>query len=155
MKIHCKYSELLLLPEIKKCLNAKNRNKHPADQITRLVKLYQGHGIRHPIIISNRSGLVVAGEGRCLAAEELGMESFPVDRQDFESEEQEYTFGVADNAIAEWSELDLAGINADLPEIGPFDIDLLGIEDFTLAPEEKGEPKEKKLKECPECGHRF
>jgi DNA modification methylase len=43
----------------------------------------------------------------------------------------------SDNAIAMWAELDLKEINFDLSELGPFDIDLLGIKDFTVTPEEK------------------
>lgn len=58
--------------------------------------------------------------------------------QDFDDEDQEYAYGVSTNSIASWAELDLSGINADLPELGPdFDIDLLGIKDFVLDPADK------------------
>ena len=61
--------------------------------------------------------------------------------QDFESDEVEYAFIQSDNAIASWSELDLAGINVDLADLGPdFDIDLLGIKDFKLDLNEDGAP---------------
>ncbi|NDD53270.1 site-specific DNA-methyltransferase [bacterium] len=57
----------------------------------------------------------------------------PVVYQDFDSEEAEYAFIQADNAIALWAELDLSGINADIADLGPdFDIDLLGIKNFEI-----------------------
>lgn len=72
---------------------------------------------------------------------EVGMTHVPVNFQDYENEEQEYADSVADNAIALWSDLDLAGINIDLADLGPdFDIEFLGIKDFVLEPLEKLEP---------------
>jgi DNA modification methylase len=61
------------------------------------------------------------------------MKEFPVVYQDFDTDEAEYAFIQADNAIALWAELDLSGINSDLPELGPdFDIDMLGIKNFEI-----------------------
>ncbi len=113
--------------------NLKNRNQHPEDQIDRLCELITYQGFRQPIVVSNRSGLVVAGHGRLLAAQKLKMESVPVLFQDFETEEQETAFGVSDNAVAAWAELDLAGINQDALSFGAdFDLDMLGIKDFQI-----------------------
>lgn len=135
MKIHCKYDALLDPNKLKN--HPKNRNKHGIDQVKRLSELYKYHGVRHPIIISNRSKQIVAGHGRKLAAIEAGLKEMPVVYQDFDSDEAEYAFIQSDNAIASWSELDFAGINEDLADLGPdFDIDMLGIKDFTLDPED-------------------
>lgn len=135
MKIRCEYKKLVPLSELKP--HVKNRNKHSEDQIARLAQIFEYQGIRHPIIVSNLSGFIVAGHGRLDAAKKLGLKEFPVDYQDFSSEEEEYAFLVSDNSIALWAELDLAGINADMPDLGPdFDIDLLGIKDFTIDPAE-------------------
>lgn len=112
--------------------NNRNRNKHSEAQIERLAKIIKHQGFRQPLIVSNQSGLLVAGHGRLIAAKRLGMTEVPVVRQDFDSEEQEYQAQVSDNAIAAWAELDLAGINADLPELGPFDIELLGMKHFSV-----------------------
>lgn len=145
MNIHCKYDELCKPQKLKN--HPKNRNKHGQDQIERLTELYKYHGIRHPIIVSKRSNYIVAGHGRKLAAIRCGMEEFPVEYQDFASDEAEYAFLQADNAIALWAELDLAGINSDLGDLGPdFNIDMLGIKDFKLDPSEhddfQGDPDE-------------
>lgn len=45
-------------------LNPKNRNKHPQDQIDRLVEIIKYQGFRRPVTISNRSGLLSCGEGQ-------------------------------------------------------------------------------------------
>jgi|694.fasta_scaffold02549_35 DNA modification methylase len=131
VEIHCKHDALVEPKKLK--VHPKNRNKHSKEQIERLAKLYEYHGIRHPIIVSSRSGYIVAGHGRKAAAHDLGMKEFPVVYQDFDSDEAEYAFIQADNAIALWAELDLSGINSDLPELGPdFDIDMLGIKNFEI-----------------------
>jgi len=129
--IKCTYDELLELHKIQP--NPKNPNKHTNEQIDRLSKLIDYQGQRHPIIISNRSGFVVAGHGRLEAIKKLGWEKAAVNYQDFESEAQEYAFIVSDNAISEWAELDLSSINTEMLDLGPdFDIDMLGMDGFKL-----------------------
>jgi hypothetical protein len=136
MKILCKYDELLPLDKFIE--HPKNPNKHDEPQIKRLAELYKYHGIRHPIIVSKLSGFIVAGHGRLSSARLAGLKEFPVEYQDFDSDEAEYAFLVADNAISSWSELDLASINLEIPALGPdFDIDYLGLKDFTIDISEK------------------
>lgn len=161
MIIHCKYDELVDPKKLKN--HAKNRNKHGQDQVERLAELYKYHGIRHPIIVSNLSKCIVAGHGRKLAAIRAGVKEMPVVYQDFESNEAEYAFLISDNAISDWSELDLAGINEDIGDLGPdFDINMLGIQDFTIdvaEKETKNTSEEIDLDsfdnfehKCPKCG---
>lgn len=108
------------------------------------------YGWRHPIIVSNQSGLIVAGHGRLEAAKKLGREKVPVHFQEFQSEEEELGFLTSDNAIASWAELDLGTINAFVPDLGPdFDLDLLGIKDFTLDASDKFEGDEDAVPETP------
>lgn len=138
MKIRCSHSAMVPIAELKTKFHPKNRNKHPEDQLARLAKILEYQGARYAAKISKRSGLLTSGHGRILAAELAGWDSYPVDYQDYDSDEQEYADVQADNAIASWSELDLSGINADVVELGPdFDIDLLGIKSFDLDPSEK------------------
>jgi DNA modification methylase len=140
MKIHCKYDALVNPKDLQD--HPKNRNKHGQDQIDRLAELYKYHGIRHPIIVSNLTKKIVAGHGRKLAAIRAGVTEMPVVYQDFDSTEAEYAFIQADNAIALWADLDLAGINSDIGDLGPdFNIDMLGIKDFVLEFAEKFEPQ--------------
>ncbi len=68
MQIRANEIKLVSLDEIK--LNPRNRNKHSKEQISRLAEIITYQGFRNPLIISNRSGHCVAGEGRYLAAKE-------------------------------------------------------------------------------------
>ena len=111
----------------------KNRNTHPQDQIDRLANVIAYQGFRDPLIVSKRSGLLISGHGRVMAAKQLGMTQIPVTMQDFEDDAQEYAALVSENAVASWAELDLSGINTDLGDLGPdFDVDLLGIKGFEI-----------------------
>lgn len=155
MEIRSKEITLVSIKKLKKKKN--NRNLHGQDQIEMLAEQIKYQGFRNPIIVSNQSGEIVCGHGRYLAAIRAGLEEVPVIYQDFESPEQEYAFHVADNASANWAELDLKGINMDIGELGPdFDIQLLGIQDFTLDFAEKEfdptDKDDKKHKVCPHCG---
>lgn len=138
--IHCKYDELISVQELKKKFHPENRNQHPQDQIERLAKILKYQGIRRPVSISNQSGKITTGHGRVMSADFMGMETFPVVYQDYEDETMEYADVQADNAIAEWANLDLKGINEDLEKIGPMDLELLGIRDFTVDFAEKLDP---------------
>ena len=138
IKIHCLYDELVDPKTLKN--HKDNRNKHPPEQIERLAKILEYQGWRYPIKISKQTKSITSGHGRKLAALDRGWKLVPVVYQDYESEEQEYADVQADNAIASWAELDLPGINSDIGLLGPdFDIDLLGIKDFTVDPSEKTE----------------
>lgn len=142
-----------------------NRNSHPEDQIDRLVKIIKTTGFRRPITVSVRSGWVVCGHGRLMAAKKAGLSEVPVIYQDYPSDELEYADHVADNALQGWSELDLSGINADIGDLGPdLDIEMLGIKSFSLSPEfnpgleeDQGKLDEKKpmVTQCPNCGECF
>lgn len=139
MIVHCAYDQLIGIDELK--LHPKNRNEHPPEQIERLAKVLKYQGWRYAVNVSNQTGLVNSGHGRILAAKLNGWTHVPVKYQDFENEDQEYASLIADNAIASWAELDLAGVNFDIPALGPdFEIDMLGIENFVIEPIDKLAP---------------
>lgn len=132
--------DIQLVDTSKLVLNPKNMNKHPPEQIERLQKLIEFNGFRNPVIVSNRTGFVVSGHGRIEAAKNIGMNLVPVMYQDFDNEAQEYSYMVSDNAVASWSEIDLGLVNSEMIDLGPdFDIDMLGIKDFSVEPFEKFE----------------
>jgi hypothetical protein len=164
MNIRCLYDECLPISELKGKFHPRNRNTHPDEQIKRLAEILKYQGVRYPVKISKQSGAITSGHGRVLAAEVNGWNSFPVNYQDYDDEAQEYADVQADNAIASWAELDLSSIHMDLGEVGPFNIDMLGIKNFAFEPVETPELeiKEKELdeniethQECPSCGYRW
>lgn len=134
----------------------KNRNQHPPEQIERLAKSIDSQGSRLPIIVSNLSGYITKGHGTLMSYDLLGWDKVPVQYQDFDSEESEYQFLQADNALALWAEIDKKMIGIDLTEMGPFDIELLGFPEFHMDATEAVPLEEKKEKEpkhitCPSC----
>jgi hypothetical protein len=152
-----KAQEIQVVPIKELKVNPKNRNKHSKEQIERLAKIIEYQGFRNPLIVSSRSGLVVAGHGRLEAAKKLKLKEVPVMVQDFTDEDQEYAAQVSDNSIASWAELDLSGINEDLQHLGPdLNIEMLGLKDFVVEPAElNGSKAEKKEQVCPNCGETF
>jgi len=163
MIIHCPHDALVKVKDLKP--HPKNHNIHPKEQIERLAKILDYQGWRYPIKVSKRSGFITSGHGRLEAAKLLKLKEVPVSFQDYTDEAQEYADLTADNAIASWSELDLSGINSDMLDLGPdFDIDLLGIKEFSVVPdfepgteEDQGKLDEKKplVTQCPNCGECF
>lgn len=110
-----------------------NNNKHPKEQIERLVKVIKYQGFRSPITVSNRSGYIVAGHARLKAAKKMGLKKVPVMFQDFEDEAQEYAHLTADNALALWSKIDMDSVEDFAKSLDPdFDVDFLGFSDFEL-----------------------
>lgn len=148
MNIKCKYDELVDPKSLKPF--PKNRNKHTQDQIIRLAKLIHYQGQRAPIIVSNLSGCIVKGHGTRDAIIHNDWQKCAIVRQDFKDKDQEYAFVQSDNAIAEWAQLDLAGINEDIPELGPFDLDLLGIKNFKVDVSEIGQIDDDEVPEVKE-----
>lgn len=127
-----KAREIRLIPISDIKLNPKNRNKHPKEQIDRLTEIIKYQGFRRPVSISNRTGLLVCGEGRYLAAKNLNFNEIPAIFQDYDGPEQEFADAIADNAIDKWSELDTSGIIDDVKKFEEFELDLLGIKDFRI-----------------------
>lgn len=145
-KILCKYDELVSVSSLAPF--KKNRNQHTPEQIERLGFLIESHGMRSPVVVAAAPfNCIAKGHGTVMAFKSRGWDKVPVVYQEFESEEQLYTYCQSDNAIQAWAELDLSGIHKDLPELEPFDVDLLGIKDFRFEPEEAVEGEQKQTLE--------
>jgi hypothetical protein len=86
--------------------NPVNPNKHSPEQIQRLATVIERNGWRNPLVVSKRSGYLVKGEGRLLAAFQLGLKEVPVEYQDYSTDDEEYSDLIADNKVAEMSEQD-------------------------------------------------
>lgn len=151
MQIKSKEIEIVSVGEL--IHHPKNMNEHSEDQINRLVKLIEYQGFRNPLVVQKGTNLVVAGNGRLMAARKMNLEEVPVTYQEFDSEAQLYAYMTSDNAIASWASLDLAKVNTEMLDLGPdFDIDMLGIKDFVIEPIEKFEAQSDE-DEVPEVKH--
>lgn len=167
MKHHCKFSRLAPIAEI--IPNPQNPNTHPEQQIELLARIIDFQGWRAPIVISKRSGFVVRGHGRLLAAQRLNLKKVPVDEQDYETEAQEWADLIADNRIAELAEMDRAGLKDLIEQMdtGEIDLDFTGYDQGGLenlmsqfhVPGENTTIDENELSvtenECPDCGFKW
>ena len=128
IEVWCSFDELVSVDSLNP--NPKNPNKHPDSQIELLSKNIKYLGWRHPITVSKRSGFIVAGHGRLMAAKKLGVQIVPVDYQDFNSDADEMAVLVADNRVAELSETSEEDVKNILSELdGKIEIDLTGFSD--------------------------
>lgn len=145
--------------------NSRNTNKHSTEQIERLAKIINYQGFRSPIVVSNRSGFIVAGHARLEAARHLNLTKVPVSYQDFVDDEQEWAHLNADNAIASWAEIDF-NMAKDFNFSLEFDSEMMGFKDFKMnieTKETKNTNKEVDIDDltkdlnttCPKCGFEF
>jgi len=126
--VFCAYDEII--PVAKAVPNPQNPNQHPDRQINLLAEIIKQQGWRAPITISTRSGYIVRGHGRLMAARLLGADSVPVDFQNYESDAAEKADMIADNRISEFSALNddvLAELLAEISE-SDLDIELAGFD---------------------------
>lgn len=101
--VYCAHNRLVDAAEL--VPNPRNPNSHPTAQIELLAKIIKLQGWRAPIVVSNRSGFVVAGHGRLAAGLLFGGGGLPVNFQNFESGAAELAHLLADNRIPELADL--------------------------------------------------
>lgn len=108
--------------------NPDNPNQHPENQIKLLGEIIKAQGWRSPITVSIRSGMIVRGHGKLAAALHMGFDTVPVDFQNYNSDAEEWADLIADNRIAEFSEINdelLADMLAKV-DIGEVPIEITG-----------------------------
>lgn len=147
--VYCAHDRIVPIEQVKP--NPQNPNNHPEEQIELLAKIIKAQGWRKPITVSTRSGLIVSGHGRLMAAKAAGVSHVPVDFQHYESEEAELADLLADNRLAELSEINdkmlaeiFATVDMDCPELTGYTQDdinaIIGQLDFGDEEQEEEEP---------------
>ncbi len=131
-QIRCSHQKLVKIEELKP--HPKNPNLHTEEQIDLLAKIIQKTGFRSPIIVSKKSGYIVAGHGRLQASKKMGVQEVPCDFQEFASEAEETQHLIADNRIAELSDFDPQTLKDLIEELdtGENDLQLLGYSQVEL-----------------------
>jgi DNA modification methylase len=113
-------------------LDEKNARVHTRVQIRQIGKSIQAFGFNSPILI-DRDSLVLAGHGRILALQWLGVTEVPVIRLDHLTPEQARAYAIADNKLTEnssWNDKLLGDHFKLLSELDlDFDLDATG---FTM-----------------------
>lgn len=106
-----------------------NAKIHGAEQIEKLKASIQEFGFVNPCLI-DRDHNLIAGHGRVMAAEALGMDSVPCVFVEGLTDEQRRAYILADNKLAELAEWDNVLVASELSELeqAGFDISLTGFE---------------------------
>lgn len=104
-EIRCSYVKMVPLDKLEP--HPENPNTHGETQIAMLADIIMAQGWRYPIVVSKRSGYIISGHGRWLAAKRDGLTDAPVDFQDFESADEERQQLLADNRIPELATRDI------------------------------------------------
>jgi hypothetical protein len=131
--VHCAHDAIVDTSTL--VLNPNNPNRHSDEQIRLLAGIIKHQGWRWPIKVSNRSGFVVSGHGRLVAAQKLGLDQVPVDYQDYDSEADEWADLIADNRIRELATWDDSLLTNEIERIrnAGIDIEITGYTDEALA----------------------
>ena len=111
---------------------ARNSRTHSDAQVAKIAASIKEFGFLNPIITDGKGG-IVAGHGRVLAAQKLGLKLLPVIEAEHLTEAQKRAYVIADNRLA----LD-AGWDNDMLRIELTDLDVAGF-DLTLTGFDLGE----------------
>lgn len=112
---------------------ARNSRTHSDAQIAQVAASIREFGWTNPVLVDGKSG-IIAGHGRVLAAQQLGLTVIPVIELLHLTEPQRRAYVIADNKLAEqagWDDEMLSLELADLKDMD-FDIELTGFSDDEL-----------------------
>ena len=112
---------------------ARNARTHPGWQIAQIAASIAEFGFCNPILVGG-DGVIIAGHGRLLAAQQLGLAEVPVIELGHLSEVQRRALVIADNKIAEnagWDE-DLLRTELAALQTDGFDLDVVGFSEAEL-----------------------
>lgn len=135
---------------------ARNSRTHSDEQVGKIAASIKEFGFLNPVIIDGENG-IIAGHGRVMAAQKLGMETVPVIEASHLTDAQRRAYVIADNRLAldagwdeemlrvEFAELGDLGFDLELTGFGLDEIDALQIEEV-----EEGLTDEDAVPEVPE-----
>jgi len=108
---------------------ARNSRTHSAQQVDKIAASIREFGFLNPIIVDGSNG-IVAGHGRVLAAQKLGLTQLPVIEASHLTEAQKRAYVIADNRLALDAGWDNDMLKVELSDLkaGGFDLTLTGFE---------------------------
>lgn len=133
--------------------NARTHNTKNIQSLMRSLKKFKQ---QKPIVV-DKNNVVIAGNGLLEAALKLGWKKIAVVRTSLTGNDAK-AYAIADNRLQELSKFDNDIVAAQLKTLQEEDWDIkdVGFTDEQLDKLlEAPIKKEKKLKECPECGHEW
>lgn len=122
MTSHPKFPVYKTVPVADLIPYARNSRTHSPQQVDKIAASIREFGFLNPIIVDGQNG-IVAGHGRVMAAQKLGLTSLPVIEAAHLTEAQKRAYVIADNRLA----LD-AGWDNDMLKIELQDLDAKGFD---------------------------
>lgn len=106
---------------------ARNSRTHSDEQVSKIAASIKEFGFLNPVIVDGQNG-IIAGHGRVMAAQKMGMDELPVVEASHLTEAQKRAYVIADNRLAldaGWDDQMLRVEFAELAE-ADFDLELTG-----------------------------
>jgi hypothetical protein len=112
---------------------ANNARTHSDAQVALIAGSIREFGFNNPVLVDGQSG-IIAGHGRVLAAQKLGLTTVPVIELAHLSEAQKRAYVLADNRLAEQAGWDRELLSLELADLSELGVDLgdLGFEGAEL-----------------------
>ena len=109
---------------------ANNSRTHSDEQINQVASSIKEFGFTNPVLVDEQNG-IVAGHGRVMAANKLGLEEVPCIVLDGLTKAQKKAYVIADNQLALNSgwDVDLLKLEVESLNEMDFDLDLLGFDE--------------------------
>ena len=148
---------------------ARNARTHSDEQVAQIAASIREWGWTVPILV-DEEGTIIAGHGRIMAAQKLGLKDVPVMVADGWTDAQKRAYVIADNKLAlnAWWDTDL--LAAEIQDVDGSDIDLalLGFDGTELdllmfdgnfepdsSTKEIDTDEYSMVHKCPKCGFEF
>ena len=106
---------------------ARNSRTHSPAQVDQIAASIKEWGFTNPILI-DETGTIIAGHGRVMAAQKLGIDDLPCMTATGWTEAQRRAYVIADNKLALNADWDMEALKIEMQDLGEldFDIDLVG-----------------------------
>ena len=113
---------------------ARNARTHSEKQVAQIAASIREWGWTNPVLVDGE-GSIIAGHGRVMAAQKLGLQDIPVMVAEGWSEAQRKAYVLADNQLAMNAGWDIEMLKIEIGELNSdgFNLDLIGFDDKVLA----------------------
>jgi len=113
---------------------AHNSRTHSDEQVAQLAASIREFGFTNPVLVDGENG-IIAGHGRVMAAQQVGLDQVPVIEIAHLTEQQKRAYVIADNRLAMNAGWDEAALAHELNALitADFSMGLLGFDDKELA----------------------
>jgi hypothetical protein len=113
---------------------ANNSRLHDETQLGQLVASINEFGFTNPVLLDGANG-IIAGHGRVMAANVLGLETVPTIELQHLTDEQKAAYVIADNKLAQNAKWDDEILRLELQSLSDADYDLsiLGFDEASLS----------------------